>query len=109
MSSNLLKVNISIAIIPMAADFGWSPSVSGIVQSAFFYGYMLSQLPGGVLSSKFGGRRVLPAGLALCSLATAGVPLLATTVPGAREKGYRGGCNRPPVSAHPDWPCYEHK
>ena len=32
------KVNMSVAIIPMAEDFGWSPSVSGIVQSAFFYG-----------------------------------------------------------------------
>lgn len=32
------KVNMSVAIVPMAMDFGWSPGVSGIVQSSFFYG-----------------------------------------------------------------------
>ncbi len=76
---------MSVAIIPMAQDFGWSASVSGIVQSSLFAGYMLFQIPSGILSSKFGGRKVLPAGLALCSLATAGLPLLASTIPGARE------------------------
>ncbi|GAX80839.1 hypothetical protein CEUSTIGMA_g8274.t1 [Chlamydomonas eustigma] len=75
-------VNMSVAIIPMAMDFGWSPSVSGFVQSAFFSGYMLFQLPGGIFSSKLGGRRMLPLGVGLCSLATAGLPLLATTIPG---------------------------
>lgn len=76
---------MSVAILPMAQDFGWSPSVSGIVQSSFFYGYMLCQLPGGYLSSKIGGRKVLPAGVALWSLATAGVPLLASTIPGNNQ------------------------
>ena len=31
-------MNISVAIIPMAQDFGWSPTVAGLVQSSFFYG-----------------------------------------------------------------------
>jgi len=73
---------MSVAIIPMAQDFGWSPSVSGLVQSAFFWGYILSQLPGGYLTSKHGGRKVMPGGVAMWSVATAAVPLLATTVPG---------------------------
>lgn len=79
---NMDKVNMSVAIIPMAHEFGWSPSTAGLVQSAFFWGYILCQLPGGYLSSRFGGRKVLPAGVGLWSLATAGVPLLAATVPG---------------------------
>lgn len=79
---NMDKVNMSVAIIPMAMDNGWSPSVSGTVQAAFFYGYMLSQLPGGYLASTVGGRRVLPSGVALWSAATCAVPLLAGTVPG---------------------------
>ena len=73
---------MSVAIIPMARDFGWSPSVAGLVQSAFFWGYIASQLPGGYLTSKHSGRRVMPAGVALWSAATAAVPLLASTVPG---------------------------
>ncbi|GBF95767.1 anion transporter chloroplastic-like [Raphidocelis subcapitata] len=79
---NMDKVNMSVAIIPMAQDFGWSPSVSGLVQSSFFWGYILCQLPGGYLTSRFGGRRTLPAGVAMWSAATAAVPLLAGTVPG---------------------------
>ncbi|KAF6265210.1 major facilitator superfamily domain-containing protein [Scenedesmus sp. NREL 46B-D3] len=79
---NMDKVNMSVAIIPMAQDFGWSPSVAGLVQSAFFWGYIISQLPGGYLTSRHSGRRVMPAGVAMWSLATAAVPLLASTVPG---------------------------
>lgn len=37
---------MSVAIIPMAHDYGWSPTVSGLIQSSFFYGYALCQLPG---------------------------------------------------------------
>ncbi|KAK9902140.1 hypothetical protein WJX75_005702 [Coccomyxa subellipsoidea] len=76
------KVNISVAIIPMAQDFGWSPTVSGLVQSSFFYGYALTQIPGGYVTSLIGGRSVLPAGVSLWSAATAAVPLLAGTIPG---------------------------
>lgn len=76
------KVNISVAIIPMAQEYGWNASTAGLIQSAFFFGYMLSQIPGGWLSSKIGGRWVLPAGVGLWSAATAGVPLLASTLPG---------------------------
>ena len=74
---NMDKVNISIAIIPMASDFGWKPTTAGFIQSAFFYGYLVAQLPGGWLSNKFGGQKVLPFGVALWSIATAVVPLVA--------------------------------
>ena len=77
------QVNISVAIMPMAKDFGWSSSVSGLVQSSFFYGYILTQIPGGWVTSRLGGRKVMPAGVTLWSVATAAVPLLAGTLPGA--------------------------
>ncbi len=76
------KVNISVAIIAMSRDFGWSPTVSGIVQSSFFAGYMATQIPGGYIISRLGGRRVLPAGVSLWSLATAATPIVAGTLPG---------------------------
>lgn len=90
------KVNISVAIIPMAQDFGWSPTVAGLVQSSFFYGYALTQIPGGYVTSRIGGRKVLPAGVSLWSVATAAVPLLAGTIPGApgAECGSSGLSNR---------------
>lgn len=79
---NMDKVNISVAIIPMAEDFGWNSTVSGLVQSSFFFGYMLTQIPGGYIIAKKGGRKILPVGVGLWSLATAAVPVMAGTMPG---------------------------
>eukprot|EP00238_Polyblepharides_amylifera_P005489 CAMPEP_0196582064 /NCGR_PEP_ID=MMETSP1081-20130531/37313_1 /TAXON_ID=36882 /ORGANISM="Pyramimonas amylifera, Strain CCMP720" /LENGTH=401 /DNA_ID=CAMNT_0041902537 /DNA_START=698 /DNA_END=1903 /DNA_ORIENTATION=- len=75
------KISMSVAIIPMAKEYGWDPSLSGMVQSSFFAGYMLGQLPGGLLAARFGGARVLPVGVFLWSLATAVVPLAANSLP----------------------------
>ncbi|GLU09602.1 hypothetical protein SLE2022_333010 [Rubroshorea leprosula] len=79
---NMDKVNLSVAIIPMSHQFGWNSSVAGLVQSSFFWGYALSQLPGGWLAKIFGGRKVLEIGVLAWSLATALVPLLAGFMPG---------------------------
>ncbi|KAJ0638475.1 putative major facilitator superfamily, MFS transporter superfamily [Helianthus annuus] len=66
----------------MSHQFGWSSSVAGLVQSSFFWGYALSQLPGGWLSKIFGGREILQFGVLVWSLATALVPLVAGFMPG---------------------------
>ncbi|OAY46999.1 probable anion transporter 6, chloroplastic isoform X1 [Manihot esculenta] len=79
---NMDKVNLSIAIIPMSHQFGWNASVAGLVQSSFFWGYALSQLPGGWLAKIFGGRKVLEIGVLTWSLATALLPSLAGFMPG---------------------------
>ncbi|XP_020584116.1 probable anion transporter 6, chloroplastic [Phalaenopsis equestris] len=71
---NMDKVNLSVAIIPMSHQFGWSSSTAGLVQSSFFWGYALSQLPGGWLATLFGGRKVLEIGVLSWSLATILVP-----------------------------------
>lgn len=60
----------------MAQEYGWNATVSGLVQSAFFYGYMLFQLPGGYLSTKFTGSRMLPTGVGLWSFATFTLPFV---------------------------------
>lgn len=74
------KVNMSVAILPMSQQFGWSASVAGLVQSSFFWGYMLSQVPAGFLANKYSGRNLLPGGVGVWSGFTAAVPLLTTTV-----------------------------
>ncbi|EPS61633.1 hypothetical protein M569_13162, partial [Genlisea aurea] len=79
---NMDKVNLSVAIIPMSHEFGWNASVSGLVQSSFFWGYAMSQLPGGWLAKIFGGRKVLEVGVLVWSVATAMVPILAGFMPG---------------------------
>ncbi|KAI6682330.1 hypothetical protein NL676_036211 [Syzygium grande] len=79
---NMDKVNLSIAIIPMSHQFGWNSSMAGLVQSSFFWGYALSQLPGGWLAKIFGGRKVLEIGVLAWSLSTALVPVFAGFMPG---------------------------
>jgi MFS family permease len=64
------RVNISIAIIPMAQDLGWSPSTQGLVLSSFYIGYLLMQIGGGRLADRFGGKVVLGLGVLLWSLFT---------------------------------------
>lgn len=65
-------MNLSVAIIPMSHCFGWNSSVAGLVQSSFFWGYALSQLPGGWLAKIFGGRFVFETLIKLCFTICAG-------------------------------------
>ncbi len=64
------RVSISVAIIPMARDRGYDPVTQGLILSAFFWGYIVSQLLGGWVADRFGGKRVLTFGVAIWSLAT---------------------------------------
>lgn len=64
------RIAISIAIIPMAEENGWSPTVQGAVMSAFFLGYVTLQIPAGYLSDRFGGKWVLGLGVLFWSLFT---------------------------------------
>src|SRR5712691_5059016 len=47
-------------VAPMLmAEFGWDPAVTGTILSAFFVGYLLTQLPGGWLADRFGGKGII--------------------------------------------------
>lgn len=67
---NMDKVNMSVAVIPMAKELGWSATERGLVSSSFFWGYSLTQIPAGWVSTSIGGSKVLMAGVALWSLGT---------------------------------------
>jgi ACS family sodium-dependent inorganic phosphate cotransporter len=68
------RVNISVAIIPMAEELGWDLSTQGIVLSSFFFGYLLLQVAGGRLADRYGGKVVLGAGVVAWSLFTLFTP-----------------------------------
>lgn len=71
------RVVISVAIIPMAEDFGWSAEEQGRVLSAFFVGYLLTQVAGGWLAERYGGKLVLGAGVVFWSFFTLLTPAAA--------------------------------
>lgn len=70
------RMAINMAIPKMAEELGVGPDRVGWILSAFFAGYALFQLPGGMLADKFGPRRVILGALAWWTLFTCltGVP-----------------------------------
>lgn len=89
-----LRVNLSVAVVAMTEpvetklengtvvmipEFDWSSQTKGLVLSSFFYGYLITQLPGGWLAAKIGGNRVFAIGIGATSLLTLFTPPLAHT------------------------------
>ena len=64
------RVNISIAIIPMAEEYGWSATTQGVILSCFYFGYMITQFLGGWLADRYGGKVVLAVGVIWWSVFT---------------------------------------
>ncbi len=52
------RANISIAAPVMIRELGWNEAQFGVIFSAFLWGYMTIQLPGGYLTDRFGGRLI---------------------------------------------------
>jgi len=71
------RVNISVAIIPMAEHFGWGDVEKGLILSSFFTGYIITQILGGWLSNRFGGKVVLGFAVLWWSLFTILTPMAA--------------------------------
>ena len=71
------RVNISVAIIPMQDQFGWSESQVGLILGSFYFGYMITMILGGYLADKYGGKKVLGYALLIWSLFTIITPFFA--------------------------------
>lgn len=52
-------------------------SFTGLILGAFFYGYIVTQLPGGWLASRYGGKVVFGCGVLLTSVAALFTPAAA--------------------------------
>ncbi|MDF2499547.1 MAG: hypothetical protein K0Q77_261 [Anaerosporomusa subterranea] len=65
------RMAISMAVPSMMQDLGFSATTVGTIMSAFFAGYALFQMPGGMLSDKIGPHKVITGALAWWSLFTA--------------------------------------
>ena len=81
------RVNFSVAAPTIMKLFHWDMGVLGLAMSMFGVGYILTQIPAGLLGDRFGGRKVLAAGSVGWSFFTlltpfAGTPLLMYLVRG---------------------------
>ena len=53
------RMVMSTAIPYISQEFNLTPVAMGGVMSAFFFGYALCQIPGGILADRFGARKVM--------------------------------------------------
>lgn len=49
-------------------DFDWSDTVQGYVLGSFFYGYVVTQFPAGIIANKFGGKWIFSVSLLIASV-----------------------------------------
>lgn len=63
------RSNISVAAPAMIRDLGLSATVTGVLLSAFFWGYVITQIPGGVAASRIGPKAVIVGTLTVWGLA----------------------------------------
>ncbi|XP_063234153.1 vesicular glutamate transporter 2-like isoform X2 [Bacillus rossius redtenbacheri] len=81
----ILRVNMSIAVVDMteerpvpsdngttvqAREFDWDAGTRGLLLSSFFYGFLLTQLAGGVLATRLGAARLFGLGVLVASAVT---------------------------------------
>lgn len=59
---------MSVALIPMANELGWSTTQRGLVSAAFFWGYAATQIPAGYIATRIGGAKVLLLGVLVWSI-----------------------------------------
>ena len=65
----------------MQGEFTWSKELQGIMLSAFFWGYIVTQIPTGWLTSRFGSKMVIAGGMLLANVANLLIPIGARTHP----------------------------
>ncbi|XP_037951748.1 putative inorganic phosphate cotransporter [Teleopsis dalmanni] len=82
-----LRVNLTVAIVAMTDQnstntnveiFDWDEGTKSYLLSSFFWGYIITQIPGGHIAQKYGAKMLLLIGITLCSLFTLLTPLAAS-------------------------------
>ncbi|CAM9754731.1 unnamed protein product [Chrysoparadoxa australica] len=71
------RVAMSVAILPMTAQFNYSDVTKGLISSVFSWGYLVGLVPAGVLGSFSSPKVVMGSGVVLWSLAQMLSPMAA--------------------------------
>lgn len=56
-------------------EYEWSQELQGVILSAFYWGYAITHLPGGLLAEKFGGKYTLALGILSTAIFTLLTPI----------------------------------
>ncbi|KAF7661112.1 hypothetical protein LDENG_00269210 [Lucifuga dentata] len=84
-----IRCNLGVAIVEMVnnstiyvngtpvlqrAQFNWDPETVGLIHGSFFWGYIVTQIPGGFISNKLSANRVFGAAILLTSVLNMFIP-----------------------------------
>ncbi|KAF3854655.1 hypothetical protein F7725_022710 [Dissostichus mawsoni] len=90
-----IRCNLGVAIVEMVnnntvyingtpvmqkAQFNWDPETVGLIHGSFFWGYIVTQIPGGFISNKLFANRVFGAAIFLTSILNMFIPSAARGV-----------------------------
>jgi MFS family permease len=64
------RTNISVAVPALAHDLGLSATITGLLLSAFFWGYLATMVPGGWLAARAGATKIIVTASAVLGVAT---------------------------------------
>jgi len=79
MNNNTCPVAANITEVPTDGPFAWGPNEQGWLLGAFFFGYVVTQIPGGRLAEVWGGKSLYGGGVLLTAIFTLLTPLAANT------------------------------
>ncbi|KAK6472928.1 vesicular glutamate transporter 2, partial [Huso huso] len=65
---------ILITESPKKAKFNWDPEIVGMIHGSFFWGYIVTQIPGGYISSRLAANRVFGAAIFFTSILNMLIP-----------------------------------
>ncbi|XP_034189033.1 major facilitator superfamily transporter 10 isoform X1 [Osmia lignaria lignaria] len=68
---------INGTFIPSAGEFNWDERTQGVILGAFFLGYVITNVPGGRMAEKFGGKLIFGLGVFLTAVLTVISPFAA--------------------------------
>ncbi|GBM59631.1 Sialin [Araneus ventricosus] len=71
------RVSLSIAMVAMGVKYNWDPKTQGIILSSFYYGYVMTQLPGGILCDRFGAKWLFGGGVLVTTVLYLLIPVAA--------------------------------
>ncbi|XP_021195150.2 putative inorganic phosphate cotransporter [Helicoverpa armigera] len=83
-----MRINMSMAIVAMTAErtFAWSMQTQSVILSSFLWGYVVLQIPSGLMTAKYGGKILL----IMCNSVNAIVSLLIPYI--SYKTGWKGLC-----------------
>ncbi|XP_066541452.1 vesicular glutamate transporter 3 isoform X1 [Hoplias malabaricus] len=71
-NNNTVYINGTAVMQP--AQFNWDPETVGLIHGSFFWGYIVTQIPGGFISNKLAANRVFGAAIFLTSMLNMFIP-----------------------------------